>query len=88
MPVQSMNSYDCFNGKPVSVIASYNAKGDFIPIYVKINGEVLKIVSAVLVSSVGRRVYKFRCEIQDGQYIKNLHLTYFKEDSIWMMPWK
>lgn len=67
----------------VPVIASFDTNGNIKPIYVRINNESLKIISAINYSESTFNVVEYSCKVIDGDYIKPLSLTYHAQDRIW-----
>lgn len=85
MPVLiSYSSYDSSSMDIVSVIASFDCSGNVKPIYVRINGENFKIVSAIYKPSTTLQEYK--CQIIDNDILKPVTLTYHPRNYIWTLP--
>lgn len=76
---------DCPHLKIVSVIASFNPGGDIIPLYVRIDGESLKIHTAYQTDSTYSLLH-FNCEVMDYDRVKPIKLTYHIGDHKWSMP--
>jgi len=83
----SNSTHDYETLEHVPVIASFNQNGNMMPIYVGIDGQRFKIVSACLRSGFNN-VMDFNCQINDGNYIKPIRLIYYKDDGIWALKRK
>lgn len=69
----------------VPVIASFDSDGHVKPLYVRINGEPLRVHSSwVKPSYLG--TIEFECKVIDGDYLKPLSLTYHRQDCVWTIP--
>lgn len=79
----SYNSYDISGEAIVPVIASFDASGNIIPLYVRINGESFRILSSTLVCSLG--LISFNCQVENYGVAKPLTLTYHPRESVWTM---
>lgn len=82
----SKGLHDCSHLRLVSVIASFDASGSIMPLYVRIDGESLKIYNAVLTKASTYKLYIFDCEVMDGDMVKPLRLTYHLDDTAWSIP--
>lgn len=69
----------------VPVIASFDSEGHIKPLYVGINGESYKIESC-WASYNFRNIVDFKCKVIDGDYLKPLALTYYREEGMWTIP--
>lgn len=69
----------------VPVIASFDSGGHVKPLYVRINGEPLRIHSSQVKPSFLGTV-EFECQVIDGEYLKPLSLTYHRQDCVWTIP--
>ena len=81
-------SYTSFDYKPVTivpVIASFDSEGHIAPLYVRINGEAYKIHS-FWVSCTFRNIVDFKCKVIDGDSIKPLSLTFYRDEGMWTIP--
>lgn len=76
---------DCPHLKIVSVIASFNPGGDILPLYVRIDGESLKIHTAYQADSTYSLLH-FNCEVMDYDRVKPIKLTYHIGDHKWSIP--
>lgn len=74
------------NRKFVSVIASFDNKGNIYPLYVRIDGVSLKILSYVLTESTGYS-RSFECRVQDNDYYKNIRLSYHISSLAWFIEY-
>lgn len=77
---------DCSHLRLVSVIASFDTSGSVVPLYVRIDGESLKIYNATLTNVSTYKLYTFDCEVMDGDMVKPLRLTYHLEENVWSIP--
>jgi len=84
-PLISYGLQDCPHLKPVSVISSFDAKGNILPLYVRLEEESLKIYNAYQLAST-MRVLNFNCEVMDGDKVKPLKLSYHIADLTWTTP--
>lgn len=83
----SNTTHDYETLEHVPVIASFNQNGQILPIYVGIDEQRFKIVSAVVRAGFSN-ILEFNCQISDGNYIKPIRLKYFKDDGIWALKRK
>jgi len=75
----------CTHLKVVSVISSFDCEGNIMPLYVRVDGESLKIYNAHRIAST-IRIINFNCEVMDGDRVKPLKLSYHIEDLMWTTP--
>ena len=81
-------SYTSFDYKPVNivpVIASFDSEGNIVPLYARINGESYKIASH-WVSSTFSNSLEYKCKVIDGDSLKPLSLTYYRNEGVWTIP--
>lgn len=71
----------------VSVISSFDKEGNIIPLYVRIDGEPLKIYNAYLSNSTYSLLH-FKCEVMSNDCVLPLMLYYHVHDHKWSMPVK
>ena len=76
---------DCQHIKPISVISSFDCEGNIMPLYVRIDGEALKVHNAYRMTST-MSILNFNCEIMDGDTVKPLKLSYHIRDLMWTIP--
>lgn len=81
----SRNSFDYKEIEIVSVIAGFDENGKIIPIYVKIHGEKLK-VSEYWVKSKFAGITEYHCKVMDSKKEFPLVLSYYNEESLWVIP--
>ena len=81
----SNTSYAFYNVDIVSVIASFDTDWHVKPLYVRINGDSLKVHSSWLKPSF-RGTLEFQCKVIDGDCIKPLILTYHQAEYVWTIP--
>lgn len=67
----------------VSVISSFDCNGHVLPLYVRINGEALKVHKAVLIHESTFSLITFRCEVIDQNQLKPLKLNYHVNEFKW-----
>ena len=77
---------DCRQLKIVSVISSFDTQGHIMPLYVRLNGESLKIHNATLLPDSTFQLRLFRCEVMDQGAVKPIKLTYHVKEMMWSMP--
>lgn len=81
-------SYTSFDYRPVDivpVIASFDSEGHIKPLYVRIDGEPLKVMSS-WVSSSFHNTIDFKCKVVVGDSLKPLALTFHRSEGMWTMP--
>lgn len=81
----SRNSFDYKPVEIVPVIAGFDSDGKIIPLYVKIDGEKLKIDS-YWVKSKFADITEFRCKILRENTEYPVALTYYGKESVWTIP--
>ena len=69
----------------VSVIASFDTDGKVKPLYVRIGRGSYKVHYSWVKPGVSN-IYTYQCQIEDGDTLKPLELTYHAKDSLWVMP--
>lgn len=78
-------SYTAYDVKPntiVPVIASFDTEGHVKPLYVRIGELSLKVHSSWLKPSF-QNVFEFNCKVVDGDCLKPLILTYYRNEMVW-----
>ena len=78
--------HDCTHLTPVSVISSFDSHGNILPLYVRIDGENVKIDTACLSSDSNQRILHFNCEATDGEIVRPIKLWYHINDMTWSIP--
>lgn len=81
----SRTSYDHIPAHIVSVIASFDSKGHIKPLYVRIGDEPLKVHSSWIRPTRPGMVV-FHCNVEDGNQMKPLILTYHPKENVWTIP--
>ena len=79
----SYNNLDCFSLEPVPVLASFDSQGHIIPLWVRIKGVAYKVDSAWCSHVNLRNIVNFKCKIIDGECLKPLSLTFYREEGMW-----
>ena len=69
---------------PVPVIASFNNKGEVIPLYFSVEGLRLKI-DHLLYADKKSDVITFRCEVTFSDRVQQIMLNYHKNAGIWTL---
>lgn len=69
---------------PVPVIASYDASGNILPLYLGYNGESYKVVSAIL--KPGHRIKVFQCKLDVYGRVRNVTLSFHPNENVWTIP--
>lgn len=80
----SNNSHSLLSNM-VPVIASFDSGGHVKPLYVRINGEAMKVYSSRIKPSFLGTV-EFDCQVIDRDTLKPLSLTYHRQDCVWTVP--
>lgn len=81
----SRNSFDYKEVEIVPVIAGFNDDGKIIPIYVKINGEDLK-VGNYWVKSKFAGITEYHCKLIKKNGEMPIVISYYNEESVWVIP--
>lgn len=81
----SRNSFDYKPVEIVPVIAGFDNDGKIIPLFVKLDGEKIKIDS-YWVKSRFAGITEFRCKIIREDVMYPLVLTFYSEESVWTIP--
>lgn len=81
----SHTTYDFYNSKIVTAIATFDTKGHVLPLYLGIDGVSYKVHSAWEKPSFHNNL-TFHCEIIDGDYKKPVIVTYHKTEDVWTIP--
>ena len=68
--------------KAVPAIATYDSKGNILPLYVRIGEERLKVYNAYISKST-RKILTFKGEVMDGDRVKPIELNYYVDDMVW-----
>ena len=76
---------ECRHLQVVPVISSFDCDGNIFPLYVRIDGQSLKIYNAHRVDST-IRIINFNCEVMDYDRVKSIKLSYHIGDLVWSMP--
>lgn len=69
---------------PVPVIASFDAYGNVLPLYIGFDGESYKVLSSIPHSEI--KIKTFKCKLDVYGRIRNVTLTFHPEQSIWTIP--
>lgn len=75
---------DCSHIKAVPAIATYDSNGNILPIYVRIDGERLKVYNAY-VSESTRKILTFKGEVMVQDIVKPIKLNYYVDDLVWCL---
>lgn len=73
--------------KSVSVIATFDSEGHVKPLYVRMGDVSLKVANS-WISSSRFDVIEYQCQVEDGEYLKPLTLTYYTRETVWRTPKK
>ena len=76
---------ECRHLQVVPVISSFDCDGNIFPLYVRIDGQSLKIYNARRVDST-LRIINFNCEVMDYDRVKRIKLSYHIGDLVWSVP--
>lgn len=69
---------------PLPVIASYDATGNILPLYIGYKGESYKILSAALKPTLVLII--FECKVEVHGRVRNVELTFHPSDCVWTVP--
>lgn len=81
----SYNNHDIRKVQVVPVIASFDSEGHIKPLYVRLEGESFKIKSYWVKSNFINSV-SFNCQVENGEFIRPLLLTYYTDETLWTIP--
>lgn len=88
MPQNISYTDNCTRGdESVSVIASFDTQGHVKPLYVRIGDVSLKVVSS-WIASPDTIIMEFKCQVEDGEYLKPLTIFYYTRENVWRTPKK
>lgn len=73
--------------RSVSVIATFDSEGHVKPLYVRMGDASLKVANS-WISSSRFDVIEYQCQVEDGEYLKPLTLTYYVRETVWRTPKK
>ena len=76
---------ECHYLQVVPVISSFDCDGNIFPLYVRIDGQSLKVYNARRVDST-IQVIHFNCEVMDYDRVKSIKLSYHIGDLVWSTP--
>lgn len=76
---------ECHYLQVVPVISSFDCDGNIFPLYVRIDGQSLKVYNARRVEST-IQVIHFNCEVMDYDRVKSIKLSYHIGDLVWSTP--
>ncbi len=83
--IVSRDIYDGMHIKKVSVIASYDTKGQISPLYIRIGEESFKVVTSAIKTHT-KIVIVFKCQVARDNVAVPVDLTLHREDNIWTIP--
>ena len=84
--IVSYSLHDSAHLKIVPVISSFDKEGNITPLYVRIEGEPLKIYNAYQVESPYQLLH-FKCEVMVyDNCVRPLDLMYHVNEHTWSMP--
>ena len=76
---------ECHYLQVVPVISSFDCDGNIFPLYVRIDGQSLKVYNARRVDST-LQIIHFNCEVMDYDRVKSIKLSYHIGDLVWSTP--
>lgn len=76
---------ECHYLQVVPVISSFDCDGNIFPLYVRIDGQSLKVYNARRVDSTIQIIH-FNCEVMDYDRVKSIKLSYHIGDLVWSTP--
>ena len=76
---------ECHYLQVVPVISSFDCDGNIFPLYVRIDGQSLKVYNARRVDSTIQIIH-FNCEVMDYDLVKSIKLSYHIGDLVWSTP--
>ena len=68
----------------ISVIASFDTDGQIRPLYIRIGDDSLKVISSWEKPDYARR-RTFQCKVIDQNIAKPARLTYYEDESVWVV---
>lgn len=83
----SRTSFDYKEIEIIPVIAGFDEDGKVIPIYVKINGEKLKVAD-YWVKSKFAGITEYHCKLLYKDAKMPIVISYYSEESVWVTPRK
>ena len=81
----SYTSYDYAPVTIVPVIASFDSERHIKPLYIRVNGEALKVHSFWIKPSFSNLI-EYRCKVIDRDYLKAITITYHQLECVWTIP--
>ena len=76
---------ECHYLQVVPVISSFDCDGNIFPLYVRIDGQSLKVYNARRVDSMIQIIH-FNCEVMNYDRVKSIKLSYHIGDLVWSTP--
>ena len=76
---------ECHYLQVVPVISSFDCDGNIFPLYVRIDGQSLKVYNARRVDSTIQIIH-FNCEVMDYDRVTSIKLSYHIGDLVWSTP--
>ena len=76
---------ECHYLQVVPVISSFDCDGNIFPLYVRIDGQSLKVYNARRVDSTIQIIH-FNCEVMNYDRVKSIKLSYHIGDLVWSTP--
>ena len=83
--VTSKDLKDCTHLKIVPVIVSFDSDRHIRPLYIRIDGESLRVYKATVVETFHHQI-TYQCEVEDNGFVKPVRLTYFANEALWAIP--
>lgn len=83
--ILSYNSHDLNNQTAIPVIASFNNKGQLMPLYIGINGKQYKVHSYTIRRNFANQI-EFQCKVIVDDMLKLLIITYYIKECLWTIP--
>ena len=68
--------------KAVPAIATYDSKGNILPLYVRVGEERLRVYNAYITKST-RKILTFKGEVMVCDRVKPIELNYYVDDMVW-----
>ena len=75
---------ECNHLKIIPVISSFDSKGNIVPLYIRVDGESMKIYNPFLVESTYERL-TYQCDVLNWNRVKSIKLSYHIEKHVWSL---
>ena len=83
--IVSKDNYDGMGVKKISVIASFDNKGNVSPLYVRIGEDSWKVKSFSL-KTENKNILIFGCNVFFDNEVRPVTLSFHRNDNVWTIP--